>query len=178
MAIEAKWFNRLTRTAASVVALAVFGPAQNAVAQDSAAQAASATAATADAYNATTKTIFATYPDLDAKATVQRLAEFQKDLKTSETLKAVSDLLAQPNVKSSDLDALVLPLVEGRKIDDVDITLAAIMRAHYFDYVVNDSRNVNALFNVMEKRDNTLTESALGTKLRSRSVKKAAIIRR
>jgi len=157
MAVEDKWFKRLTRTAASVLALTVVAPTQSVVAQDSLAQ-----AATADDHDANTKTVFAQFPDLDAKATVQRLAEFQKDPKKAAALKAVSDLLSKPGVKARDLDTVVLPLVEGRKIDDVDISLAAIMRDHYFTYVINDSRNANALIAALEKRDDTLTESAYG----------------
>ncbi len=174
MAVEKKWLKRLTRTAASALALAVVAPAQSVVAQDGVAQ-----AATADDYDADTKTIFATFPDLDAKATIQRLAEFQKDPKKAAALKAVSDLLAQPGVKAKDLDTLVLPLVEGRKIDDVDVSLAAIMRDHYFAYVLTDPRNVNALTAALEKRDDTLTEAAYGqTTPRRASTYRAKLTRR
>lgn len=174
MTVEKSWIKRLTRTAASVLALSVVGPAQSAVAQDKAEQ-----AATVNDYDADTKAILARFPDLDAKSTVQRLAEFQKDPKSAATLKAVSELLSQPGVKARDLDALVLPLVEGRKIDDVDISLAAIMRDHYFVHVFNDSRNLNALIAALEKRDDTLTEAAYGsTTPRRLSTYRAKLTRR
>ncbi|MFT6820175.1 MAG: hypothetical protein ACJATT_003999, partial [Myxococcota bacterium] len=71
------------------------------------------------------------FTDLTADATQARMEELRGDPALSGHFAAVATKLATPGTVAADLEESILPLVEGRTEEDVDVTLAAIMLDQY-----------------------------------------------
>lgn len=106
------------------------------------------------------------FTDLGKSSTEERLASFHGNKSLAGSLKTVSDKLARAGVAAADLEAALLPLIEGRTPDDAEVSLAAVMLEHYRGHLTEDSGAIEAMI----QRDEVLTKAAFGAKARARKM--------
>lgn len=101
------------------------------------------------------------YPALLDPKTQARLDEFNADATLKASLEAVSKALAGKKPNAQQLEKDVLPLVEGRTLEDAEVSLDAVMLHHLATHLTQ-SKSADAAIKSLEARDTVLTEAAFG----------------
>jgi hypothetical protein len=110
--------------------------------------------------------VFARFPDLNADATTARLEALRKDKELSANLTSLTGALAKEGITAQEIEGLVLRFVKGQKVDEANVSLAAIMRDQYDAQLrtafLDRKLDVPDVLRAMISRNTVLTKAAFG----------------